>query len=156
MKLKRTNSDDADFRQLVAELDAYLADVDGEEHAYYAQFNGIDKIQNVVLAYDDGTPVGCGAFKPYTDTTVEIKRMFVRPDYRGKRIGSLILSELESWSRDLGFTETILETGHRQKAAVRLYQKSGYKVIPNYDQYADVEGSICMKKNILAEENAVV
>ena len=148
MILRRTDSDNTDFRKLVTELDDYLARVDGDEHGYFAQFNGLDKIQNVVLAYDGDEPVGCGAFKPYSGDIAEIKRMYVRSDQRGKRIGSLILDELESWARECGFSECILETGHRQEAAVRLYQRSGYSVIPNYDQYAGVESSVCMQKSI--------
>ena len=148
MILKRTDSDDPDFRCLVAQLDEYLAEVDGDEHAYYAQFNGIDKIANVVVAYEGAEPVGCGAFKPYSDTVAEIKRMFVHPEHRGKQIGRLILSDLESWAGESGFSGCILETGHRQAAAVRLYQNCGYTLIPNYDQYAGVESSVCMKKQI--------
>ena len=148
MILVRTNSDDSDFRHLVTELDDYLALVDGDEHEYFAQFNHLDKIPNVVVAYDDNEPVGCGAFKAYTDSIAEIKRMYVRSDRRGERIGALVLEELESWARECGFDECILETGHRQKAAVRLYRRSGYRVIPNYDQYAQVESSVCMKKSL--------
>lgn len=156
MRIERTTSDDPNFRRLVSELDEYLAEVDGEEHGYYAQFNGIDKIPHVVVAYDGETAVGCGAFKPYSDSIGEIKRMFVLPAHRGKRIGALVLDELESWSRELGYTHTILETGHQQKAAIRLYQNCGYEVIPNYDQYAGIENSICMKKNISAVEKAEI
>lgn len=148
MMFKRTDSDDADFRDLVAQLDEYLADVDGDEHAYFAQFNGLDKIPNVVVAYDGQRPIACGAFKPYTDDIAEIKRMFVRPDYRGRRIGIEVLRELETWAGEIGFAETILETGHRQQAAVHLYRNYGYQVIPNYDQYAGVDSSVCMKKRI--------
>ena len=148
MILKRTDSADRDFVELVNELDRYLADVDGDEHAYFAQFNGLDKIPNVIVAYDGDKPVGCGAFKPYSETAVEIKRMFVRPEYRGQRLGVLILAELESWAGELGYNEAILETGHRQQAAVQLYRNCGYGVIPNYDQYADVESSVCMRKEI--------
>jgi GNAT superfamily N-acetyltransferase len=78
--------------------------------------------------------------------------MYVAPDQRGKRIGAQILSELECWASELGFAATILETGHRQVAAVTLYRNSGYEVIPNYDQYAGVENSVCMKK-LLSHEN---
>jgi GNAT superfamily N-acetyltransferase len=152
MNLKRTNSDDPDFRSLVTQLDAYLSDVDGEEHSFFAQFNGLDKIAHTVVAYDGDVAVGCGAFKPYSDAAAEIKRMFVRSDYRGQNMGGLILAELESWAGEIGFTECILETGHRQKAAVRLYQREGYNVIPNYDQYAGVESSVCMKKLIKRDE----
>lgn len=148
MKLKRTDSSDPDFVKLVAELDKYLADVDGAEHGYYAQFNGLENISNVVVVYDGDEPVGCGAFKPYSDTTVEIKRMYVSPDHRGKKIGVLILDELEGWAGELRYSECILETGHKQQAAVHLYRNSGYQVIPNYDQYIGVENSICMKKAV--------
>ena len=156
MKLNRTDSSDGDFIRLVAELDTYLADVDGDEHAYYAQFNGIDKIANVAVAYDGDEAVGCGAFKPYSDSIAEIKRMFTRPEHRGKKIGAFVLKELESWACELGYEECILETGHKQKAAVRLYQNSGYTIIPNYDQYAGVDNSICMKKSIATRREAAV
>jgi GNAT superfamily N-acetyltransferase len=156
MNFKRTDSRESDFLELVRQLDEYLADVDGSEHAYYAQFNGVDSIPNVIVAYDGETPVGCGAFKPYDANTVEIKRMYVRPESRGMRVGAMILRELETWANELGNDFTILETGHKQVAAVRLYQTSGYEVIPNYDQYAGVENSICMKKQIGRDITAAV
>ena len=152
MNLERTTSDDPDFRELVVDLDKYLAEVDGDEHSYYAQFNGIAQIPNVLVAYEGGKAIGCGAFKLYDDSTAEIKRMYVDPNQRGRRIGAQILNELESWASELGFAATILETGHKQAAAVRLYKNSGYEVIPNYDQYAGVENSVCMKK-ILSRES---
>ena len=152
MNLERTTSDDPDFRELVVDLDKYLAEVDGDEHSYYAQFNGIAQIPNVLVAYEGGKAIGCGAFKRYDDSTAEIKRMYVDPNQRGRRIGAQILNELESWASELGFAATILETGHKQTAAVRLYKNSGYEVIPNYDQYAGVENSVCMKK-ILSRES---
>lgn len=79
---------------------------------------------------------------------MEIKRIFVSPEYRGRNIGALVLAELELWAGEIGFAECILETGHRQQAAIRLYQREGYTVIPNYDQYAGVDSSVCMKKQI--------
>lgn len=151
MNLKRTNSDDPDFRGLVVDLDKYLAEVDGDEHAYYAQFNGIAEIPNVVVAYEGNEPIGCGAFKRYDDTTVEIKRMYVAPDQRGKRIGARILLELEAWAAELGYSAAILETGHKQAAAITLYKKNDYGVIPNYDQYVGVDNSICLKKILPSE-----
>ena len=156
MELKRTNSDDPDFRSLVNRLDEYLAEVDGDDHSYYAQFNGLEEIANVVVAYEGDEAVGCGAFKLYSNKVAEIKRMFVRPEFRGKQIGSSVLEELERWAREAAFSACILETGHKQVAAVKLYQNSGYDVIPNYDQYAGVDGSICMRKEIALERKAGV
>jgi len=156
MMLVRTDSDNADFRQLVKELDEFLAEVDGDEHAYYAQFNRLDNIQNVVIVYEDSEPIGCGAFKSYAETVAEVKRMFVRLEHRGKGAGAALLVELEAWAVGIGYSECILETGHRQTAAVRLYQAAGYKVIPNYGQYAGVDSSVCMTKKLTVDNRAGV
>ena len=156
MILKRTDSADKDFRDLVTRLDEFLAEIDGEEHAYYSQFNGLDGIPYAVVAYEDGEPVGCGAFRPHSPVVAEIKRMFVIPEHRGKQIGALVLEQLEGWARELGYTDCVLETGHRQQAAVNLYRRAGYEFIPNYGQYTGVGNSVCMKKNIsLGEKTAV-
>jgi GNAT superfamily N-acetyltransferase len=144
----RTDSENNDFRILVALLDAYLKVRDGADHSFYAQYNKIDMIRNAIVCYENNTPIGCGAFKPYDDETVEIKRMFVLPDARGKGIGKLILSELEKWAAELNYTHCILETGKRQPEAIRLYESSGYGRISNFGQYTNVDNSVCMKKAI--------
>lgn len=144
--LIRTDSDNADFRELVALLDRDLRIRDGEEHSFYAQFNKIDKIQHVVVAYQNGQAVGCGAIKEYSKNVAEVKRMFVKPEWRGQGIAKRILSELEIWAAELNYSECILETGKKQPEAIGLYQKSGYRLIPNYGQYEGVENSVCMRK----------
>ncbi|MDQ6786752.1 MAG: GNAT family N-acetyltransferase [Acidobacteriota bacterium] len=144
--LTRTTSDNPDFRELVALLDLDLQIRDGDEHSFYAQFNKVDKIRYVVVAYADGKAVGCGAIKEYGEGVAEIKRMFVREERRGCGIARSILSELESWASELGFSECILETGLKQPEAIALYRKSGYETIPNYGQYKDVANSVCMRK----------
>ena len=148
MNLVRTNSDNADFRELVALLDADLAIRDGAEHAFYAQFNKVDAIRHVVVAYEGETAVGCGAFKEYESQTAEIKRMFVREEVRGRGIAGGILAELEAWAKELNYTECILETGVKQPEAIRLYQKSGYEKMMSYGQYLNVANSVCMRKTI--------
>ena len=146
--LKRTTSEDPDFRKLVRLLDEYMQIIDGNEHAFYAQFNKLDLIKNAVVFYQDEVAAGCGALKKYGEKTVEIRRMFVHPDFRGKGIGAAVLNELEMWAAELNFSECILETSQKLKPAILLYQKTGYRVIPNYGQYEHVENSICMKKRI--------
>ena len=146
LKITRTDSDNADFQELVRLLDADLAIRDGAEHLFYAQFNKIDAIRHVVVAYENDFAVGCGAIKKYDDETAEIKRMFVRQEARGKGIGVKVLTELENWATELNFSATILETGFKQPEAIRLYEKSAYEIMPNYGQYEGVENSVCMKK----------
>ena len=105
----------------------------------------------MVVAYQDGYAVGCGAIKEYQNGVGEVKRMFVRPEFRGKGIAGKVLKELETWAYELGFGSLILETGQAQPEAIALYLKSGYKVIPNYGQYENVANSVCMKKELLSE-----
>lgn len=144
--LNRTDSEDRDFILLVKLLDEGLAIVDGEEHIFYSQFNKIDSIKCVVVACENGIPVGCGAIKDFSPGVMEIKRMFVLPDSRGKGIASTVLIELEKWAADRGSIKCILETGKRQIEAVRLYRKNHYRQIPNYGQYVGIENSICFEK----------
>ena len=152
ISLKQTTSEDSDFIQLVSELDADLRIRDGEEHGFYAQFNKIDQIKHVVVAYQEEMPVGCGAIKPYDKITMEVKRMFVLPELRGVGIASKILIELEQWAAELGYAKCILETGLKQPEAIALYTKNDYRRIPNYGQYAGVKNSVCFEKQLKLPE----
>lgn len=146
IEVQRTNSENTDFQQLVAELDKDLAIKNGEKNDFFSQFNSIDLIQHVVVVYADHQPVGCGAIKVYDAAAMEIKRMFVPAEKRGKGIAVVVLNELEQWAKELGYKKCILETGDKMTEAIRLYTKCGYSVIPNYGQYETVESSICFEK----------
>ncbi|WP_448634745.1 GNAT family N-acetyltransferase [Pedobacter panaciterrae] len=146
ISLTRTTSDNPDFKSLVLLLDKELAIRDGDDHAFYSQYNKIVNIKNVVIAYDNGKSVGCGAFKPFETNAVEIKRMYVNEDSRGKRIARQILSELELWAVEIGYDSFVLETGLKQPEAISLYKNMGYEIIPNYGQYQGVENSVCFQK----------
>ncbi|WP_113663000.1 GNAT family N-acetyltransferase [Pedobacter nanyangensis] len=149
--VKRTTSSNPDFVALVKLLDAELAKIDGEEHGFYAQYNKIDNINHVVVVYHNDTPIACGAIKAYTADTMEVKRMFTRPNYRGKGAASLLLQQLEEWAHEMQFLKCVLETGKRQPDAIALYQKNGYHLIPNYGQYEGIHNSVCFEK-ILAKQ----
>jgi len=149
IKLIRTNSENPDFIKLVKFLDEDLAIKDGEAHFFYAQFNKINKIMHVVLAYENKIPLGCGAIKEYDTNTMEVKRMYTSPESRKKGIATKILTELEKWVFELSYGRCILETGKRQPEAIGLYKKSGYTQIPNYGQYSGVENSVCFEKEII-------
>jgi GNAT superfamily N-acetyltransferase len=144
--LTRTDSENSGFVALVKLLDVDLAQKDGEEHSFYAQYNKLDKIKNVVVALDDNKVVSCGAFKDFSDDSVEIKRMFTLPEYRGKGIAVKVLQELEKWAAELPYEKCVLETGKKQIEAIALYTKCGYTLIPNYGQYEGKENSVCFEK----------
>ena len=146
--LTRTDSDNHDFITLVKLLDAELAELDGDEHVFYAQLNKTDKIKTVIVAYENARPISCGAIREYSPTITEVKRMYTLPESRGKGIATKILIELEKWASELSYQKCILETGLRQPGAIRLYKKNGYKRISNYGKYAGIENSVCFEKDI--------
>ncbi len=147
-RLIRTTSENKDFISLVKYLDADLAFRDGDEHAFHSQFNKIDHIKHVIVAYLDDVPQGCGSIKHYDRHTAEIKRMYVSPQCRGRGVATAILNALEDWAHELGYTHCILETGVKYPEAIALYQKNGYTLTPNYGQYAAVKSSRCFKKEL--------
>jgi GNAT superfamily N-acetyltransferase len=147
--LIRSDSNSQDFLDLVQQLDADLAQRNGTTQLSYNKYNKIQNIDTIVIAYIDNIAVGCGCFKPFDEQTVEIKRMYVKPENRGTGISKKTLFELEKWAAELGFSESILETGVKQHEAIGLYSKSGYHRIDNYGQYAGMPNSICFGKCLL-------
>ncbi len=143
--LKRTTSDYPDFIYLTNLFDDYLVEIDGNEKDFFAQYNQI-YINNVIVFYENEVALGCGDFKEYEENVAELKRMFVLPESRGKGVASAILTALENWAKEKGFTSCILETSCRLENAIALYKKFGFEVTPNYGQYIGVKSSFCMKK----------
>jgi GNAT superfamily N-acetyltransferase len=147
-KIERTTSESKDFILLTKKLDQELKLIYGSTQEEFDQFNIIDNIETVIVAYINNTAAGCGCFKAFDKNTVELKRMFVDDQFRGEGIGAAILIELENWAKELGYSSIVLETGTVQIGAVALYKKYGYSVIPNFDPYIGNELSICFKKNL--------
>jgi putative acetyltransferase len=148
MQIIRTDSQHPDFLHLVKNLDADLANRDGAEHSFYAQFNKVDLIKNVVVLFENEQAVACGAIKEYAPQVFEIKRMYTDPNYRGKGLAGKILDELFIWAKELSVEKLILETGLKQPEAIRLYEKNGFQHIPNYGQYEGVSNSVCFEKMV--------
>jgi GNAT superfamily N-acetyltransferase len=146
--LTKTNSNNKDFIELVKHLDADLAIRDGADHAFYDQFNKIDKIKYVIVAYENNVAVGCGAIKEFSANLAEVKRMYSLPEQRGKGVATMVLKELENWAAELGYATCILETGIKQPEAIALYQKCGYHITENYGQYAGITNSVCFAKTL--------
>lgn len=147
-KFIRTTSENTDFRNLINALDEDLYLRNGDAQLQYRQYNQVDLIDHVVVIYFEGKPVGCGCFKKFDDTTVEMKRMFVLAEMRGKQLAAQMLQELEKWAVEEGNTAAVLETGYRQVEAIRLYTVAGYSLIENYGQYVGMEDSICYRKEL--------
>ncbi len=157
LTILRTDSGHPDFVRLVGLLDKELAERDGDLNAFYDQYNKIDQIKQAVVAYAIDVhsatepehrqmAVGCGAIKAFGNDCMEVKRMYVLPEYRGRGIATQMLAALEHWAAELNCNRCVLETGKGQPEAIALYRNRGYQPIPNYGQYKGIDNSLCFEK----------
>ena len=145
IQILKTHAENPDFKRLVILLNADLAKRDGENHPL-TQFNEIDSIQNVILAYEGEKLVGCGAIKEYNDIFMEIKRVFVLPSYRGNGIAKKILSNLEEWANEKSYFNFVLVMGLNQPEAQKLYSINAYKITTDFKPLTNLQDTLCMIK----------
>jgi len=150
MDIEFTNGADPRFIELCRLLDRSLDEAVGghAQREGYDKYNGVDATFRVALFLDQDLPVACGSYKPTSADSAEIKRVFTREDFRGQGLAARIIAELEKDAAANGYRFLVLETGKPLTAAIRLYEKLGYGIIPNYGQYSCMPLSICMRKEI--------
>ena len=138
-----------DASELIAELDAHLEPLYAREsrHGFSVQKLIDDGVAFFVIS-EDGAPVGRGGIKLFGSEYGEIKRMYVRPKFRGRAFGKLMLDHLASHAKSHGIEVLRLETGIHQHAAIRLYEQEGFRRIPPFGNYSDDPVSLCYEKPI--------
>lgn len=148
MDIVFTNGNDSRFIKLCHELDDFLNEIAGGEkkREQYIQYNTLEDIHDVILLMDQNKAVGCGSFKKYQSGVAEIKRVFVKKEYRNHGLGRIIMDYLEKKAKENGYTKLILETGKPLKAAMQLYETIGFIITKNFGQYENMPDSICMEK----------
>lgn len=147
--LEKVTTDHPDFIYLIELLDRDLWNRYPDTQQFFDQFNKVKLDAKAIVAYLDNKPVGCGCFRVASDDgIVEMKRMYVKDEARGKGIAKAVLSELEKWAKDEGNRRAILETGTGQPEAIALYTRVGYDRIANYDPYIGSDESVCMGKDL--------
>lgn len=149
MDIIEVSSEYKDFKYLASLFDEDLLKNNKSEIDKYSVYSSIEKMDRIVVGYQDGEPVACGAYKEYNNKSTELKRMFVLKDCRQKGYCCKILHSLEQRCYDLGYSSLILETGHNQQEAINFYLKNGFSIIDNYKPYEEMQNSICMEKIII-------
>jgi putative acetyltransferase len=137
---------------LVAELDKYLQSLYPPESNYLLDIHTLMREDILFVTAKEGERyIGCGAVKMVKEGQYgEIKRMYVVPDERGKRIGYMILAELERLARQAGFQILKLETGIYQRQAISLYEKFGFQRTARFGEYKDDPLCLFFEKHIEA------
>jgi Acetyltransferases len=140
-----------DFVALTAELDGEFADKNGPAQEKYNQFNKLNGIKDIVIVYHGTSPVACAAIKKFDDERYEVKRVYVKKEYRSKGLARGMMLRLEKIAADYGSKSLILETSKTFSEAINLYRKLSYGIIENYGQYAGMSLSVCMEKSLGTE-----
>ena len=141
-----TKGDDKVFEQFYIKTEEYYSRIVGgkKNRAGFIPYNLSESISDVLIAYVDDKAVGCAGLKRYSDQDVEIKRVWVEPECRGKHIATQLMDQIEDKARQLGYKRAILQTRPIMKDAVGLYESRGYMLIGNYPPYDKLEGAVCM------------
>jgi putative acetyltransferase len=141
--------DTPDARVLIAELEAELSlhYPAASRHGYSVQ-KLLDQGVAFFVTRHDEAPAGCGGIQLFAAEYGELKRMYVRPRFRGLGLGRLMLARLEEYAREHGIGLVRLETGIYQNAAIRLYERRGYVRIPPFPPYFDDPVSLCYERRI--------
>jgi GNAT superfamily N-acetyltransferase len=132
----RERPDSADAVELIAELDAQLTPLysPGNRHGYSVEKLLAEQVAFFVLRVD-GVPAGCGGVQLFGSDYAELKRMYVRPQYRGSGLGRLLVDHLADHARSHGIALLRLETGIHQATAIRLYERLGFQRVPPFGAY---------------------
>jgi putative acetyltransferase len=141
---------------LLGELDAYLAGLYAPEHNHILDVQALLSPDVSFLAARCGSRwLGCGAIRrmPAESDTgeipyAEVKRMYVRPEARGERLAERLLERLEQLAHERGVDRTLLETGRDQHAAIRLYERCGYRQRGPFGGYPDNGLSLFYQKRL--------
>jgi putative acetyltransferase len=96
----------------------------------------------------NGTPASCGGIKLFGTDYAEVKRMYVRPQFRGLGFGKMLLNHLADYARARGIGLLRLETGVHQREAIGLYEQMGFRRIPPFGAYTDDPLSLCYEKQL--------
>lgn len=128
--------DSADAVELIAELEAHLDPLYPTEsrHGY-----SVEKLLKQGVSFfvirENGVPIGCGGVQFFGSDYGEIKRMYIRPQFRGLGFARLMLDHLSEFTRTNGINVLRLETGIHQHDAIALYERAGFRSIPPFGDY---------------------
>jgi len=141
--------DEPDALSLISELQTHLESFYPPEsrHGFRVERLIAENVAFFVLR-TDGQPAGCGGIKLFGREYGELKRMYVRPQFRGSGFGELIVNHLAGHALAHGVTLLRLETGIHQQAAIRLYERVGFRRIPPFGPYTDDPLSLCYEKRL--------
>jgi GNAT superfamily N-acetyltransferase len=147
--IAQERADSAEAVQLIEELEAHLAALYRPQNRHgFSVAKLLEEGVAFFVVRDEGRPAGCVGLLPVGQEYAEIKRMYVRPAFRGRGLAKGMLRHLAQFARERGIRRLRLETGIHQHAAIALYEQAGFQRIPAFGPYRDDGVSLCYEKRI--------
>jgi len=150
LNFKWTDGDDSSFIYFYGITESYYSSLVGgaENRILFAEHNLSETVDTVLICYDGEIPIACAGLRRYSETDVEVKRVWVQPTYRGNKIAKHMMFLLHDKAEEQGYKRVILQTREIMEDAVKLYEYLGYSRIDNYPPYDHLEGAICMARDV--------
>ncbi len=145
-----TDGSNPDFARFSQDMEEYYNQMAGGEQNRkgFIPYNALKDIHDVVIVYNGNHAVACASFKEYSEEDVEIKRVWVDPNYRGHHISKKMIEMLEKRAKERGYRRAILQTREKCVEAVHLYKTMGYEQMENYPPYDRMNLAVCYGKNL--------
>ena len=139
MRIVSINVTDPSVLQLFSEHDDYMIEFLGDDKWCYTRYSENENIENVWVAYSDDIPIGCIAYRKKSDGVGEVKRLFIRSEYRGRGISKKLLDTVECYVKKHGCHTLFLDTRITLEPAVSIYRSFGFSLVFQQGQYIQME-----------------
>lgn len=139
VKIVSMSVTDIDVLQLFSEHDDYMIDFLGDDKWCYTRYSADENIGKVWVAYIDNLPIGCVAYRVKDVGVAEVKRLFIREDYRGKGFSKELLKTVQEYAEEQGCHALFLDTRITLKAAVSIYRDFGFRIVFQQGLYIQME-----------------
>ena len=139
MEIKAEEAVGQDALELFAEHDDFMQDFLGEDRHFYTRYGEWEKLQRIWLAREEDRPAGCAAYRKKDGETGEVKRVYVKKEYRGRGISKALLGAVEDYARKDGCRKLYLDTRITLEPAVSLYRAFGFQIVFQQGLYIQME-----------------
>lgn len=139
MEIMPAGLESPELLELFSEHDEYMMEFLGEHRKYYTPYSEAEHIGRAWIVYVDGGPAGCAAYRAGEQGSAELKRVFIRPRYRGRGISKKLVRTVEDFAREQGCNTLALDTNSTLEPAVTLYRRTGFRVVFQEGKYIKME-----------------
>lgn len=142
MNIVSTKNADKEILTLFSEQDDYMIDFLGDDKKYYTRYSENEHLENIWVIYSESFPIGCIAYRKKTEGTGEVKRLYIRKEYRGKGISKELLRTVERYAKEQGCKTLFLDTRITLEPAVSIYRSFGFQIVFQQGLYIQMEKEI--------------